>query len=550
MSLAKVTEEWVPLQIKVFTRWVNGQLKGVIANDLDDITKDLASGVHLVELAQVLTQKTVPRWNKDPKRNVFMVQNCDIAIDAFTKDGIQLVGISGKDINDCNVKLILGLIWTLILNYSIGKSIETEDANQNSNQGSSRNALLQWAIERTSNYPNVNNFQPYDLSMCALLDSYVPEKINYNSLSTDDIEKNANTATNVMNELGIPVYIYPDDVVKSGNKVDEKTLLTQLAAAKVVLDNLPPRTQERSFNLEDEEAERLAREKEEAERLAREKEEAERLARQNAGNDDVMSIIEQLRRELADVRNQLNDANDKIDESNERLNGLEKENDSLRKSLSCLKYEVKKLKDAHRTPENSPEALSNQGEPNWVISGERSAQQGNSENNSTEINQLRNDVDQYKNSLQNENEQLRKEVQNLQSELQNLNGQVQTIPRNSTSVPEDLIQKVNQCSETNQRLEQLQNEHNSINEALTNLKQEVEKIKEDTEHQNNNADAVPNQHNQTWVISQEGSQNANNNDNTTTAQDAPQKGCDKLRHDLDCLKYEVKKLKRAQKNNQ
>ncbi|KAK8884628.1 actinin alpha 2 [Tritrichomonas musculus] len=136
-----------------------------------------------------------------------MVTNNDMAIDMFTRDGVQFVGISGKDIHDSKEKLVLGLVWTLILRYSIGQSIDTDSKVNStsavSSSASSKNnkdALMQWAIERTENYPNINDFKPYDLSMCALLDSYVPDKINFYSLNAQDTQHNAELATKVMKD--------------------------------------------------------------------------------------------------------------------------------------------------------------------------------------------------------------------------------------------------------------------------------------------------------------------------------------------------------------
>lgn len=111
MSLAKVNEDWIPLQIKVFSRWVQNQLNGSTKENITDITKDLTNGVALVQLATTLSQKQAfHKWSQEPKRNLDMVQNCDMAIDMFQKDGLKFVGISGKDINDNNEKLILGFI--------------------------------------------------------------------------------------------------------------------------------------------------------------------------------------------------------------------------------------------------------------------------------------------------------------------------------------------------------------------------------------------------------------------------------------------------------
>lgn len=249
MGLSKVNEDWVPLQTKVFSRWVSTQLKYFPNIEVNDIQKDLSNGVALVELATVLTHKKPSRgWYENPKMKIEMVQNCELALDMFCKDGVNFVGISGKDISDNNTKLILGLVWTLILHYSVGNSIKdtdfttgryTNESNEKINKQTSKNnkiTLLSWATERTEHYPNVHNFAPFDLSLCALLDSYFPNKVNYYSLNPEDSEHNAKLATKIMEEVGIPVLVYPEELKKTNNMVDEKTLLTQLSSAKIVLD--------------------------------------------------------------------------------------------------------------------------------------------------------------------------------------------------------------------------------------------------------------------------------------------------------------------------
>ena len=228
-------------------------MKNVQEVEIQDVQKDLSNRVALVELATVLTQKQPTRlWTHNPRLKVEMVQNCELALDMFTKDGVNFVGISGKDISDNNQKLILGFIWTLILYYSVNKSVnnindycknkETINTKENSNKTkenkettiNGKTALMNWAIQRTENYPNIHNFTPYDLSLCALLDSYFPQKINYYSLNPNDHEHNTLLATEVMEEIGIPVYVYADEVNKFEDKVDDKTLLTQLSS--IVID--------------------------------------------------------------------------------------------------------------------------------------------------------------------------------------------------------------------------------------------------------------------------------------------------------------------------
>ena len=73
--LAKINDEWVPLQAKVFSRWVEAHLKGVSQTKVEDITKDLSNGVALVELAETLTHKKATRnWVRSPTKNVQNVQ--------------------------------------------------------------------------------------------------------------------------------------------------------------------------------------------------------------------------------------------------------------------------------------------------------------------------------------------------------------------------------------------------------------------------------------------------------------------------------------------
>lgn len=87
-----------------------------------------------------------------------------------------------------------------------------------------------WAVQRTQTYPKVLGFKPYDLAICALLDSYYPRKINYYILNLDDHQKNLQLAINVMKELGINVLISKVD------EADDATVLKQLELVQKVLE--------------------------------------------------------------------------------------------------------------------------------------------------------------------------------------------------------------------------------------------------------------------------------------------------------------------------
>lgn len=95
-----------------------------------------------------------------------------------------------------------------------------------------KQAIMQWANERLSNYPYIKDISFYGLMLCALLNSYAPEKINYFSLNPKDSKTNIELAEKVMNELNIHVFVDSEEIFKYDNKVDETTLLTQLSTAK------------------------------------------------------------------------------------------------------------------------------------------------------------------------------------------------------------------------------------------------------------------------------------------------------------------------------
>lgn len=210
-----------PFHVKVISRWISKQLNDFPDCKKSDIIYDYTNGVKILQLAIILTNANKSIQIKyNPKNNVEKTKNCNIALELFKNDGVQLQSITSKDIINNNEKVINDLIWAIIIHYSI----------------SNKNNLLKWAFKKTKPYANINRFSPYWLSMCALLDTYVPNKINYSTLNKNDSKFNAELAMKVMKELEIPIYIKPEDFLH--NKIDKKSLLIQLAAAKNVLKKL------------------------------------------------------------------------------------------------------------------------------------------------------------------------------------------------------------------------------------------------------------------------------------------------------------------------
>jgi len=101
---------WVRVQKKTFTRWCNTYLieRKMSVNDL---TKDLASGILLINLLEQISGKqVVNNYAKNPKLRVQQIENVNFCLEFLKKEGIKIVGIDGGNIVDGNLKLILGLI--------------------------------------------------------------------------------------------------------------------------------------------------------------------------------------------------------------------------------------------------------------------------------------------------------------------------------------------------------------------------------------------------------------------------------------------------------
>lgn len=120
------------------------------------------------------------------------------------------------EIVDGNLKMTLGMIWTIILRFAI-QDISVEEM-------TAKEGLLLWCQRKTAPYKNVNvqNFHlsfKDGLAFCALIHRHRPDLIDYNKLSKDNPLENLNTAFDVAEKyLDIPRMLDPD----GNNKIKHK----------------------------------------------------------------------------------------------------------------------------------------------------------------------------------------------------------------------------------------------------------------------------------------------------------------------------------------
>jgi len=210
---------WVRVQKKTFTRWCNTYLVERKMR-IDDITKDLASGVCLINLLEQISGKTVAaNYSKNPKMRVQQIENVNFSLNFLKTEGIKIVGIDGANIVDGNLKLILGLIWMIILRFQI----QVNEGN------SARQDLLDWIRSQIPSY-NINNFTSdwqNGRALLALTEAVQPGQLNLPADFSNDAIANCNLAFNkARDNMRIPVILDAEDMVHAPDDLANMTYLS------------------------------------------------------------------------------------------------------------------------------------------------------------------------------------------------------------------------------------------------------------------------------------------------------------------------------------
>ncbi|KAJ4354044.1 alpha-actinin [Didymosphaeria variabile] len=223
--MAPLEQQWVKVQQKTFTKWLNSKLKAREL-EINDLILDLSDGIALVHLLEILSNESLGRYASRPKLRVQKFENVNKSLDYIKRRGIQMTNIGAEDVVDGNSKIILGLIWTLILRFTIS------DINE---EGlSAKEGLLLWCQRKTACYDEVEvrDFSTSwndGLAFCALLDIHRPDLIDYDSLDKSDHRGNMQLAFDIASkEIGIPDLLDVEDVCDVA-KPDERSLMTYIA---------------------------------------------------------------------------------------------------------------------------------------------------------------------------------------------------------------------------------------------------------------------------------------------------------------------------------
>ncbi|KAM4583192.1 filamin B a isoform 1-T1 [Fundulus diaphanus] len=221
---------WKKIQQNTFTRWINEHLK-CVNKRIGDLQLDLGDGLRLIALLEVLSQKKMYRkYHTRPNFRQMKLENVSVALEFLERENIKLVSIDSKAIVDGNLKLILGLIWTLILHYSISMPVwEGED--QEAESKTPKQRLLGWIQHKVPDLPITNFSQDWrdGKALGALVDSCAPGLCP--DWETWDSVRPVDNATEAMqladDWLGIPQVIAPEEIIDPS--ADEQSVMTYLS---------------------------------------------------------------------------------------------------------------------------------------------------------------------------------------------------------------------------------------------------------------------------------------------------------------------------------
>ncbi|XP_070347442.1 neuron navigator 2 isoform X5 [Equus asinus] len=110
----KVVSHGLEDQKRIYTDWANHYLaKSGHKRLIKDLQQDVADGVLLAQIIQVVANEKIEDINGCPKNRSQMIENIDACLNFLAAKGINIQGLSAEEIRNGNLKAILGLFFSL-----------------------------------------------------------------------------------------------------------------------------------------------------------------------------------------------------------------------------------------------------------------------------------------------------------------------------------------------------------------------------------------------------------------------------------------------------
>ncbi|XP_041349933.1 filamin-A-like isoform X2 [Gigantopelta aegis] len=224
--------QWKLIQKNTFSRWANEHLK-TVNKQLADLETDLSDGLRLLALVEVLSGKKFKHINKRPNFRTQKLENVTMVLKFLEEDeGIRIVNIDSGDIVDRRLKLILGLIWTLILHYSISMPMwEGEEPGPSEGGPTPKQRLLNWVQSKVPDLPirNFNHDWNDGKAIGALVDACGPGLCpDWEDWDPKKAKENAKEAMDAAEKwLDVPQLLKPSELTNP--KIDEMSVMTYIS---------------------------------------------------------------------------------------------------------------------------------------------------------------------------------------------------------------------------------------------------------------------------------------------------------------------------------
>uniref|UniRef100_G1NET5 Neuron navigator 3 n=1 Tax=Meleagris gallopavo TaxID=9103 RepID=G1NET5_MELGA len=99
---------------QIYTDWANHYLaKSGHKRLIKDLQQDIADGVLLAEIIQIIANEKVEDINGCPRSQSQMIENVDVCLSFLAARGVNVQGLSAEEIRNGNLKAILGLFFSL-----------------------------------------------------------------------------------------------------------------------------------------------------------------------------------------------------------------------------------------------------------------------------------------------------------------------------------------------------------------------------------------------------------------------------------------------------
>ncbi|GAM23535.1 hypothetical protein SAMD00019534_067100 [Acytostelium subglobosum LB1] len=192
---------------------------------ISNIQTDLADGVLLINLLEILSSKSIGHYNKKAPLRIQKLENLNKVMQFLKNEGVKLVAISPEDIADGKIKLILGVTWTIILKYQVQPACGNDEDGM-----SPKSAMLQWVNDRVRQFEqNANNFTTSwndGRLLTALIFSFNPGVIDLSSITREPVVDLERALTVASEYYDVPKII---DAADMANSRDELSVLTYVA---------------------------------------------------------------------------------------------------------------------------------------------------------------------------------------------------------------------------------------------------------------------------------------------------------------------------------